>query len=129
MLQLADARFPSSESSALAMARLDIAHRRAVHRGDLLHVSRLFRLKTLNPKVPLSLSIRQNLANSFLPSSPYPGTPFPAASCSGRGWIASELVRPWGGASSGLTDSCILSDRRCILRSDVQRAFDGRHKS
>ena len=37
---MADRQFPVAESSALIMARLDIAHRRALHRGDLLQVSR-----------------------------------------------------------------------------------------
>ncbi len=35
VLEQADRRFPAADSAALRMARWDVAHRRAMHRGDL----------------------------------------------------------------------------------------------
>lgn len=68
VLELADQQFPSAESVALSMARLDIAHRRAVHHGNLLKVLPPFSIPKGVQTAPTTDKCREAFLNA--PSLP-----------------------------------------------------------
>ena len=100
VLEQADRRFPAADSAALRMARWDIAHRRALHRGDL-HTVRGFQDR-LSHALEGTLCVLVSYSNLVCPQLRHA-----PSCCQGSMWRndlvdAAQVLRLLRGLTAGL---------------------------